>query len=141
MTVTVSSEADLPEAARKLLEALGNRRHIALDGPMGAGKTTLTTALCKELGTTDPASSPTFSIINEYGRPGAPCVFHFDFYRIESEAEALDLGLDEYFDSPSPCIMEWAGNVLPLLPDDTVTVTISVNPDGSRTLSIPDNSQ
>jgi tRNA threonylcarbamoyladenosine biosynthesis protein TsaE len=106
---------------------------------MGAGKTTFTTALCKALGVQEDAvSSPTFAIVNEYrGGLGQP-IFHFDFYRIENPAEALDIGLYDYLDSGYLCLMEWPENIEGLLPEETLKVSISVQPDGSRLVSWED---
>lgn len=138
MRITIANESETGRAAREFLESLGTRRHVALRAPMGAGKTTLTAAVCRELGVTDDVTSPTFSIINEYvDREGNP-VYHFDFYRIDTEAQALDLGLDEYFDSGALCLMEWPENVEGFLPDDTLDVTISVADDGTRTITFED---
>ncbi len=137
MEILVKNESELPRAAGELLAALGGRRHVALVGRMGAGKTTLTSAVCRVLGVTDDVSSPTFSIINEYhGADGGVAVYHFDFYRIETPEEALDLGLDDYFDSGALCLMEWPANVGPLLPDDTAVVRIEPDDDGSRRITI-----
>lgn len=139
--ITIPTPADLPRAAAEFAAAMKGRTLFAFSAPMGAGKTTFISALVRALGSVDEASSPTFSIINEYhtvedaASPGK--IFHFDFYRIESPEEALDLGLDDYFDSGSPCLMEWAGNIGYLLPDDTVNVTIDVLEDGTRVLSLP----
>ena len=138
MRITIANESETGRAAREFLESLGTRRHVALRAPMGVGKTTLTAAVCRELGVTDDVTSPTFSIINEYvDREGNP-VYHFDFYRIDTEAQALDLGLDEYFDSGALCLMEWPENVEGFLPDDTLDVTISVADDGTRTITFED---
>lgn len=138
MEITVNDIAGLDRAAEEFAAAIGDRRHFAFHGSMGAGKTTFIAALCRVLGMDDEASSPTFSIVNEYhsAEGGAP-VYHFDFYRIETPEEALDLGLDDYFESDSLCLMEWPENVEPLLPDDLVDVTIEELLDGSRRISAP----
>ena len=107
---------------------------------MGAGKTTFTTAICRELGVRgDAVSSPTFAIVNEYRTSGGESVYHFDFYRITREAEALDIGLYDYLDSGALCLMEWPENVEGLLPEETLKVHISVAPDGARTIFWEDN--
>ena len=105
---------------------------------MGAGKTTFTTAICKALGVEDTVCSPTFTILNEYiTRDGEP-VYHFDFYRIRELREAVDIGLDDYLYSGHLCIIEWPENVEPLLPAETLSVRITVNPDLSRTVEWDD---
>ena len=106
---------------------------------MGAGKTTFTTAICRCLGVKEDAvSSPTFAIINEYRTAAGEPLFHFDFYRITKEEEALDIGLFDYLDSGFTCIMEWPENIERLLPDETLRVKIEVESDGSRTISWED---
>lgn len=133
--IQIASLEDLGRAAKEFLQEIGDNTLIAFYAPMGAGKTTFTTALCKELGVEEDAiSSPTFAIVNEYrGRGGRP-IFHFDFYRIEDPREALDIGLYDYLDSGYLCLMEWPENIEGLLPEETLKVQIAVQPDGSRTL-------
>lgn len=133
--IKISGLEDLKRGAKEFLDAVGENRLIAFYAPMGAGKTTFITAVCKALGVEEDAiSSPTFAIVNEYrGRGGRP-IFHFDFYRIEQPAEALDIGLYDYLDSGELCLMEWPENVEALLPEETLQVHIEVAPDGTRTL-------
>lgn len=137
--ITIAGLAQLDQAAQEFLQAIGEHCLIAFYAPMGAGKTTFITAVCKALGVEEDAiSSPTFAIVNEYrGRGGRP-IFHFDFYRIEQPAEALDIGLYDYLDSGELCLMEWSENVEALLPEETLQVHIEVAPDGTRTLSWED---
>ena len=134
--IHIAGLEDLERAAREFLEAIGENTLIAFYAPMGAGKTTFTTAICKALGVQEDAiSSPTFAIVNEYrGGAGRP-IYHFDFYRIERPEEALDIGLYDYLDSGDLCLMEWPENIEGLLPEETLRVQIAVNPDGSRTVS------
>ncbi len=137
--IQIAGLQDLERAAREFLQLLGGRTLVAFYAPMGAGKTTFTTAVCKELGVEEDAiSSPTFAIVNEYRGKGGRPIFHFDFYRIESPSEALDIGLYDYLDSGELCLMEWPENVEGLLPEETLRVQISVQPDGSRLLSWED---
>jgi tRNA threonylcarbamoyladenosine biosynthesis protein TsaE len=133
--IQIASLEDLERAAKEFLEAIGNNTLIAFYAPMGAGKTTFITAVCKALGVQEDAvSSPTFAIVNEYrGGKGQP-IFHFDFYRIENPAEALDIGLYDYLDSGCLCLMEWPENIEGLLPEETLKVSILVAPDASRAL-------
>ena len=137
--IQIAGLQDLERAAREFLQLLGGRTLVAFYAPMGAGKTTFTTAVCKELGVEEDAiSSPTFAIVNEYRGKGGRPVFHFDFYRIDHPAEALDIGLYDYLDSGELCLMEWPENIEGLLPEETLRVHISVQPDGSRLLSWED---
>lgn len=134
--IQIAGLEDLDRAAGEFLKAIGDNTLIAFYAPMGAGKTTFTTAVCKALGVQEDAiSSPTFAIVNEYrGGKGQP-IYHFDFYRIERPEEALDIGLYDYLDSGELCLMEWPENIEGLLPEETLKVNIHVNADGSRTLS------
>ena len=133
--ITIQDLATIDEAAGRFLEEIGDNRLIALYAPMGAGKTTFTTAICKRLGVVEDAvSSPTFAIVNEYRTATGEPMYHFDFYRITRMEEALDIGLYDYLDSGCLCIMEWPENVEEILPEETLKVHIHVNPDESRTL-------
>lgn len=133
--ITINGLQDLERAAKEFLQQIGDHTLVAFYAPMGAGKTTFTTAVCKVLGVQEDAvSSPTFAIVNEYRAASGAPVFHFDFYRINKLAEALDIGLYDYLDSGCLCLMEWPENVEELLPEETLRVHISVQPDGSRLL-------
>ena len=132
--ITIRDTADLDRAAAEFLEKIGDRTLVAFYAPMGAGKTTFTTAICKALGVTDPVGSPTFSIVNEYMRADGVPMYHFDFYRINKLQEAIEIGLYDYLDSGCLCIMEWPENIEELLPEETIRVYFTINPDQSRTL-------
>ena len=133
--IVIASLTDLDRAAREFLKEIGDNTLVAFYAPMGAGKTTFTTAVCKVLGVQEDAvSSPTFAIVNEYRAANGDPVFHFDFYRINKLAEALDIGLYDYLDSGYLCLMEWPEIVEELLPEETLRVHISVQADGSRLL-------
>jgi tRNA threonylcarbamoyladenosine biosynthesis protein TsaE len=135
MKIVVSDKSRLHDAARQFLKETAGIRLFAFYGQMGSGKTTFIRALCSELGVADTVTSPTFTLINEYRRPGHPPVYHFDFYRIKKITEVLDFGIEEYFDSDSPCFMEWPELIEPLLPPDTLRVSITVTDGGSRVIS------
>ena len=137
--IVIKDLEDLDRAAREFLKEIADHTLVAFYAPMGAGKTTCTTAVCKALGVQEDAvSSPTFAIVNEYrGGQGQP-IFHFDFYRIDKPAEALDIGLYDYLDSGELCLMEWPENVEELLPEETLKVQIQVQADNSRILSWED---
>ena len=105
---------DLKIIGKYLIEDLSTKV-VRIDGPMGAGKTTLISSICKSLGVEEPISSPTFSLVNTYkSRDGI--IYHFDFYRIQNAHEALDIGLEEYLESGNLCFMEWAEKITPHLP-------------------------
>lgn len=133
---------DLPSidaAAKDFIAQTQGHDLIAFYAPMGAGKTTFTTAICRALGVEgDAISSPTFSIVNEYRTKGGESIFHFDFYRINKTSEALDIGFYDYIDSGCLCLMEWPENIEDILPDETLKVCINVGEDGSRTVSWED---
>jgi len=134
--IQINELTDLDRAAREFLSLTAGSSLFAFYAPMGAGKTTFISALCRNLGVNGEAiSSPTFAIVNEYRSGNGGSIYHFDFYRIGKEAEALDIGLYDYLDSGSLCLMEWPENVESLLPQETVRVHITVNPDESRTVS------
>lgn len=131
---------NLPAAAKEFLRQTAGETIIAFYAPMGAGKTTFTTAICRELGVeNDAISSPTFSIVNEYKAGNGDSIFHFDFYRIDKLEEAFDIGFFDYTDSGCLCLIEWPENIEEILPEETLKVRITVEPDGSRTLSWESN--
>jgi len=120
----VNQEQDLKKAALELIEFSGKDRILCFYGEMGAGKTTFIRYLCRELGVLENVSSPTFSIVNEYRTQSGERVYHFDFYRLNSAQEALDIGIHEYFDSGSYCLVEWPEKILNLLPQPHTMVRI-----------------
>ena len=137
--VVIKDIAALDAAARDFLAQIGDNDLIAFYAPMGAGKTTFITAVCRALGVEgDAVSSPTFSIVNEYRTNDGESIFHFDFYRITKISEALDIGFYDYIDSGCLCLMEWPENIEALLPEETLRIHIRVNPDESRTVSWED---
>ena len=137
--ITIKDLSDIDRAAGDFLEAIGNNRIIAFYAPMGAGKTTFTTALCRRLGVREDAvSSPTFAIVNEYRTGTGEPMYHFDFYRVNKVSEALDIGFYDYVDSGCLCVIEWPENIEDLLPEETLKVSIIVNPDESRLISWDD---
>jgi tRNA threonylcarbamoyladenosine biosynthesis protein TsaE len=134
--IVIHSLDDLPFAAKELLEAIGNRKIVAFHAEMGAGKTTLITALLRAMGIREVEGSPTYAIVNAYESAYFGSVLHFDVYRLESVEEAMDIGMEEMLYSGAYCFIEWAEKVAPLLPDDTVNVSMSVNETGERIVHI-----
>lgn len=133
--ITIQNLADLDRAAGTFLDEIRGHSLVAFYAPMGAGKTTFITAVCKRLGVREDAvSSPTFAIVNEYRTGSGEPMYHFDFYRITKPEEALDIGLYDYLDSGALCLMEWPENIEDLLPEETLKVSITVEDDGARTL-------
>lgn len=122
----IESEEQLHEVAEELLASLDGRTVVALRGEMGAGKTTLVRAVAEELGALDQVTSPTFALVNQYEGGAGERIFHFDFYRIEDEREAFDLGYEEYFYSGDLCFVEWPEKIEALMPDSVMEVTITV---------------
>lgn len=103
---------------------------------MGAGKTTFISALCRYFGVEDDVCSPTFTIVNEYRTADSDSIFHFDFYRIDSLKEAVDIGFEEYLYSGSLCLIEWPEKVAPLLPEETLNVKVTATGEESRIIEI-----
>jgi|SRR5664280_2372095 len=137
MEIYIKDKRHLPVAARELLKHSAEKKIFAFYGPMGAGKTTIIKALCKNLGAIDVVSSPTFTLVNEYKTSGGESLFHIDFYRIKKQEEVYDFGLEEYLTGDSYCFMEWPELVEELLPPETVRVRITIDNDEQRVLSLP----
>ena len=135
MELHINSIGSIRETAREFINHIGDHRVFAFYGTMGAGKTTFIKAICEELGVNDVITSPTFAIVNEYEATAAETIYHFDFYRIKKLEEVYDMGYEDYFYSGSLCFIEWPELIEELLPDDAVRVTISEQPDGSRSVS------
>ena len=134
--IRINSIGEVPEAARKFIEATRGHSVVAFNGEMGAGKTTFISEICRQLGVEDDTSSPTFAIINEYeSQTSGEKIYHFDCYRLETPEEAFDLGAEDYLLSGQKCYIEWPEMIEPLLPDDTLRVSIREEEDGSRTIS------
>jgi len=127
--------SQLPETASQIVKFATNCKIFLFYGDMGAGKTTLIKALCEGLGTTEPVTSPTFSIVNEY-IGATDRIYHFDFYRLKNQTEALDMGYEEYFYSGAYCFIEWPEKIPGLLPDHYITLKISVTGENSREIIV-----
>jgi len=131
--MTLTYELSEIDSIAKLLLSKVKSNTLLFYGEMGAGKTTLIKALIKALGSTDKVSSPTFSLVNEYHTDQGK-VFHFDFYRIEDENEALDMGFEDYLDSDSWKLIEWPQKIENLLEADMQKVEVFMENHKSRKL-------
>lgn len=109
---------------------------ILFKGDMGVGKTTFIKALSKALGVKDATSSPTFSLVNEYEAENGKLVYHFDVYRLKNEAEAYDMGIDEYLYSGEWCFIEWAEKIPSLIPQQHSVINIKLLGNGNRKLTL-----
>lgn len=137
MEIRIQDLSQIRQAAREFISNMGNHTVFAFYGKMGAGKTTFIKAICEELGVEEVITSPTFAIVNEYEIPDdGASLYHFDFYRIKKLEEVYDMGYEDYFYSGSLCFIEWPELIEELLPDDAVSVTITENTDGSRTIKL-----
>ena len=128
--------AELPDAASAILRFSKDQKIFLFHGEMGAGKTTLIKSLCVCLGVVDNVTSPTFSIVNEYQIPGNQRIYHFDFYRLKNQTEALDMGYEEYFYSDAYCFVEWPEMIPDLLPDHYINIKLSLASNNSREIFI-----
>lgn len=139
-TITIKNLSEIDAAAHEFLRILTEQypdsRCIIFNAGMGVGKTTFIKALCKALGAVDEASSPTFSIVNDYLCQDGSHIFHFDLYRIKDTEEAMAAGAEDYIYGENYCLIEWPETLLQLLPDNTVSVSIEERPDGSRVMNI-----
>jgi len=138
MNLLIKSPSDLDNVAQQIIEQAGNQKTFLFYGDMGAGKTTLIKSLCKQLGSNDNITSPTFSIVNQYNGEGAT-IYHFDFYRLKNEHEALDIGFEEYLYSGNYCFIEWPEKIPNLLPDNFIIICIQVMDNNSRQININSN--
>jgi len=117
---------ELDKVAQEIVDFAKDKKIWLFEGEMGAGKTTLIKAICNYLKVVDVVNSPTFSIVNEYKSSNEETFYHFDFYRLKGEDEALDIGVEEYFDSGSVCFIEWPSKISEVLPEDKLVIKIEV---------------
>lgn len=129
------SITELNQIAKEVIATVKNKA-LLFYGEMGVGKTTLIKELCKELGIEDVTSSPTFSLVNEYHTNNSDIVYHFDFYRIEDENEAYDIGIEDYFYADAWCLIEWPQNIENLLPLESTEIHLSILENGQRNIQI-----
>lgn len=128
---------ELPKIAKQLIAKAKDTKTLLFYAEMGAGKTTLIKEIIKQLGVIDNVSSPTFSLVNEYFSAKNGTIYHFDFYRIEDETEALDIGIDDYFYTNNWCFIEWPQNIDSYLPEDAIVVNIEIIDKITRRIKFP----
>lgn len=126
---------DLASIAEEVI-AKAKYKTLLFRGEMGVGKTTLIKEICNVLEVQDRVSSPTFSLVNEYHTATNAIVYHFDFYRITQEEEALDMGIEEYLYQNDWCLIEWPENIENLLPLEAVQIHITILENGQRTIQL-----
>lgn len=134
--IVIDDLDDLKRGAEEFVKLTRGHHLFAMQGEMGAGKTTLIKEICALLGSADTVTSPTFTLVNEYRTGEGEPIFHFDFYRIRKTEEIYDFGFEEYISSGHACYMEWPELVSDALPEEVVKVVITVNEDTSRTITI-----
>jgi len=136
MKIEVNNKKELPSAIKRLLKYYGDSRIFAFYGTLGAGKTTIIKEICNQLGASDLASSPSFTLVNEYRTADGESLYHIDFYRVKNTGEVFDFGLEEYLYGGSYCFMEWPDLIEELLPADTIRVHIIAEKNEKRILEV-----
>jgi len=126
LTLFLNDLTNIPDVAKQILEYTSPHKKFAFYADMGVGKTTLIKELSLQLDVVDVVSSPTFSIVNEYQTKNKSRVYHFDFYRLEEEQEAYDMGYEEYFFSDDYCFIEWPEKIPSLIGEDMVIVKMHI---------------
>ncbi|MBP3551208.1 MAG: tRNA (adenosine(37)-N6)-threonylcarbamoyltransferase complex ATPase subunit type 1 TsaE [Alistipes sp.] len=124
--IVVESLDELKNVAEEVVNSLDGRTIVAFCGSMGAGKTTLISAIMEHLGSPDTVTSPTFALVNQYNTHAGDAVYHFDFYRINRIEEVFDMGYEEYFYSGELCLIEWPELIEDLLPEEAMVVRIEI---------------
>lgn len=126
MFIETMSAEETFEAGVALAKAAKTGEVYALLGDLGVGKTVFTQGFAKGLGITEPVSSPTFTIIQEYEEGRLP-FYHFDVYRIADVEEMYEIGFDDYIEGDGVCLIEWANLISELLPEDITVIRIEKN--------------
>ncbi len=136
MVINVDSEGAMLEAIPEIVRFAEVEKIWLFFGEMGAGKTTLIKGIASVFGVEEIVQSPTFSIVNEYRNLDEEIFYHFDFYRISKETEALDIGIEEYFESGNHCFIEWPEKILNLLPENYLKINIEIISETSRSIKL-----
>jgi len=136
MEIGIENITDLPAAAVSFIEAIGEKKIIAINAEMGTGKTTFILTLLSAMGVEDASGSPTYSLVNKYESPMFGTIYHFDLYRLKDLNEAFDIGMEEMLYEDAYCFIEWPDIAKEILPDETIWVEMRTNQDQSRTLTL-----
>ena len=128
--------AEIDDVAQSLMKKFASKSVWAFDAPMGAGKTTLITALCKILGVQDRVNSPTFAIMNEYQGLGK-VIYHMDWYRLENDGEARRAGVEMAMEDSDFCFIEWPEKAINLIPAEALHIEIEILGPEHRRIFIP----
>jgi tRNA threonylcarbamoyladenosine biosynthesis protein TsaE len=127
---------EIEKIAQKFLQIVKPNKVFAFSGDLGAGKTTFINALCKQLGVTESVTSPTYSIIQEYAGTDNEIIYHIDLYRLKSDREAMDAGIEDCINSDEICMIEWPERAPSIFPDETVYATFEMLSDLTRKLVV-----
>lgn len=122
--------------AKKFLDAVSGYKIFAFSGELGAGKTTFITSVCKELNVSETVTSPTYSIIQEYKTDDNKIIFHIDLYRLKSNQEAIDAGVEDCFLSNEICMVEWPEKAPGIFPSNTIYCNIEILSSDKRKMII-----
>jgi tRNA threonylcarbamoyladenosine biosynthesis protein TsaE len=136
---SVTNLSDLPKSVEWVLTHSNGRKKIMLYGQMGAGKTTFAKAFCAHFGVQDKASSPTFSLANDYiyyENDIEKHIYHLDFYRLKTTEEAMDIGIENYLYDANYCLIEWPQIIEPLLDDSVMKISIEISSKKARKIVI-----
>ncbi len=134
MKIEIKDLSELDVAAQMFINLMRENAVFAFYGEMGAGKTTFIKAVCKRLGVEETITSPTFAIVNEYGRENENPIYHFDFYRVNKIEEAIDFGCTDYFHSGNICFIEWPQIIEQILPEQTQKINIRETENKTRVI-------
>ena len=135
-TVEYQGLEEINRAAHEIIAHAAGIKVWLFEGEMGAGKTTMIKEICRIMRVKDNVSSPTFSLVNEYLTDEGKTLYHFDFYRIKNQQEAMDIGVEEYFYSGDLCLVEWPSLIPDLFPDEYLRIDISIDQNYTRKIKL-----